>query len=1213
MEIMPVFQEKYGVGVWKTLETGSWRTEDQFIEWLDVILKHSGTVDSHILVKAIQIVDERKCSRRKELIKDLVSKRRPEDCMPPLTAAMIFLNMNDIDSAKEMESKVKTGNIPLMCCVRAKIAITEGDPSKAKKELTRARCSDPTYAMFYELIETIDPTGGWMYRRNIELLVSGKEPIPCGSTDLKGMAERLYAIYHDWYRGLRDDATRAMVSSEEYRNKNPEFLLASARMSIDERDWHSAQMMYDGILASKPNCVYILCEAADSYFRDKNYDRALALYRDAEALDPCSYAVVKGLIQTYYACGMTDEAVQCIVGYLDTEDVELSSYKQCARLLYDWENYNESLKVVSRILTIYPTDMETNILSSKIQVGKGNYNAALDIASEILRKNQGESACRIQYANVLFTMGKVDRAEKETEKVLRSEPDNVGALLLMMSILSVKKDNEGVVQTCKKILNVDPMNEEASGVMAKTLILSSKVKDGTNIESTIHVDVGPKNLMDLASSLITESRYKEAIDVCDEYEKRYGSNLKVKKLKGNAEYCSGEYLKASAAYASAAAMDPIDPIIWHSKGMADEKIGDLDSAEEAFNKAVLMDLNEPEFWISCSSVQEKKGDLTGAVESLNRVIELSPDSSYALVKKGMIFASMGKFEESLYFLKLAYMTDEGNKDILKVERDIYLAASMDDKLINISERIICMDPKDAETVGILAKKYISRGEKARATSIVENAVIRDPHSIPMLLEKKEILTELGDILGAINVCEAILSIQSDNRMIKMDLIDLYTKVGDINSANSLSLEMQGTVKNKEKATMECKVMGASDGESSYQIARSLLKAGDIQGSTRIIERALTSDPLNVKYILLRSEIYEKAGDPRSADAFLSEVISKDGSLPDICEADGDLKYRMGDPNGASVCYNSALKGGKETSIVYSKLGLMQEKLGNYASAINNFTSAVIKDPKNSDAYKHLTACQLIIGNLQAAEKSIETLYVSDRSAMTISLRAKVFAEKKDVSEVQAMYDQYLKCTDKGQQSQDIMVKAMDSVGLKQDANNLSQHVKTKEVVKSTVPDKVPDAVKRYSERVLRRAYTSGLPLSDSDLVAALDIEKDMVNSILRYLSDMSEYGDILPGTPEFDRMETLSMNAITKGDCNDLENDPVIPIPCAFVAGGTKDSDEAKLLVAYIYKVMKTKTDKRVLNDIRVTSVVTKDMTVEEIVKTMHIGIYHAKAFKENL
>lgn len=1211
---MPVFQDKYGLGVWKTLETGSWRTDDQFIEWLDIILKHSGTVDSHILVKAIQIVNERKCSKRKELIKDLVSKRRPEDCMPPLTAAMIFLSINDMDSAKEMESHVKTGNIPFICCVRARIAIAEGDFSKARKELTRARCSDPTYAMFYELIEIIDPTGGWMYRRNIELLVSGKEPIPCGSTDLKGVAEKLYNIYHDWYRGRRDDATREMISSEEYRDKNPEFLLASARMSMDERDWHSAQMMYEGILASKPNCVYILCEAADSYSRDKNYDRSLALYRDAEALDPCSDMVVKGLIQTYHACGMTDEAVQCIVGYLDTESIELSSYKKCARLLYDWENYNESLKVVSRISTIYPDDMETNILSSKIQVGKGNYNAALDIASEVLRKNQGESACRIQYADVLINIGKMDRAEKEIEKVLRSEPENVDALLSMMNILSVKKDNEGVVRICKKILNIDPMNEEASGVMAKTLILSSKVKDGNNVESTIHVDVGPKNLIDLASSLIIESRYKETIEVCNEYEKRYGNNLKVKKLKGNAEYHSGEYLKASASYASAAAMDPIDPIIWHSKGMADEKIGDLDSAEEAFNKAVLMDLNEPEFWISCSSVQEKKGDLNGAVESLNRVIELSPDSSYALVKKGMIFASMGKFEEALYFLKLACMADEGNKDILKVERDIYLAASMDDKLINISERIICIDPKDAETVGILARKYISRGEKGKAISTVDNAVIRDPYSIPMLLEKKEILTELGDILGAINVCETILNIQSDNRMIKTDLIDLYTRVGDFNSANRLNLEMQDTLnKKKEQATVECKVKEVSDGESSYQIARSLLKAGDIQGSTRSIERALTLDPLNSKYILLRSEIYEKAGDLRSADAFLSEVIKKNGNLPEICEANGDLKYRMGDLSGASVCYNSALNGGKETSIVYSKLGLMQEKLGNYEFAINSFTSAVIKDPKNSDAYKHLTACQLITGNLQAAEKSIETLYVSDKSAMTISLRAKVFAEKKNVNEVQSMYDQYLKCTDKSQQSQDIMVKAMDSVGLKQDANNLSQHVKTKEVVKSTVTAKVPDAVKRHSERVLRRAYTSGLPLSDPDLVVALDIEKDMANSILKYLSNMSEYGDILPGTPEFDRMETLSMNAIIKGDCNDLENDPVIPIPCAFVAGGTKDSDEAKLLVAYIYKVMKTKTDKRVLTDIKVTSVVTKDMTVEDMVKTMHIGIYHAKAFKENL
>jgi tetratricopeptide (TPR) repeat protein len=1221
MDIKPVFRDKSELGIWKKLETGSWRNNEQFIDWLDVILRHDGAMDSNILVKAIETVNNRKCLNSAGLIKELVSKRRSIDSMPLLAAAKIFLEAGDINSAKEMESKVKTGNIPSISCVRARIAMAEGDNQRAKKELMRARCSDSTYSQFYDLIEKVDPTGGWMFRRNIELLASGKETVTCGSrSDSKDVAERLYDIYNEWYSERRDDATRELISSEEYRNKNPEFLLASARMSMDENDWHSAQMVYEMILATKPNCMYILCEAAESYFREENYERALSLYRDAEALDPCSERVINGLIETYYACGMLDEAIQCISGYLDMEGVNIDIYARCANFLYGWGRYNESSNVISRVLAIYPEDTGSLILSSKIQVGKGNYSIALDISSDTLHRNPGNKACRLQYASVLLSLGKIERAQKEIEKVLKSEPKNIEALLLMVNVFNIRKDNENAILTCKKILEIDTTNSEALGILAKNVILTGKGQIDTVDSSEIKKDFNPKNMIELAGSLIVQSRFKEAIDLCNEYEKRFGSNLKIKRIRGNAEYALGEYLKASASYASAAAMDPTDPIIWHSKGMADEKSGDLDSAEEAFNKAVLLDLNEPEFWISCSCVQQKKGNMVSAVESLNRAIELSPNSSYALVKKGMIFATMKRYEEALYFLKLADMTDENEKEILKVERDIYLAASMHDKMINISERIIRLDPKDQRTVEILAKEYLSKGEKDLALSTINNALIRNQDSISLLLEKKELLTQTGDFLGIIKVCEKILEIQPDNRMVRTDLADLYLRVGDSRSSTILQDLDQKKVIEKEivketpKKPIDIKESTNDiDPESSYQIACSLLKTGDIQGSIRMIERALSSDQSNSKYILFRAQIYEASGDQKGADAFLSGIIDKGGKVSDICEADGDIKYRMGDLKGASSRYSASISNGKSTSGIYMKLGFMQEKSGDYVSAIDNFKSSVMKDPKNCDAYRHLAACYMLVNKVDDAESTIESLYAFDRSAMTIALRAKVFSEKKDVKEVQSMYEQYLRCTDKVTQSQEIMVKAMESVGLKQDANNVSQAVKNKESSSRPNASKnVPDKVKRNSERVLRRAYTSGSSLRDQDLLESLDIDKDMADAIFRYLSDMSEYGDIVPGTPEFDRMEQLSMNAIIKGDCTGIEEDPIISIPCAFVAGGSKDSDEAKLLVAYIYKVMKIKTDKRVLEDVKAsTAIVSKSMPVEEIVKSMHVGIYHAKTVKE--
>jgi hypothetical protein len=163
--------------------------------------------------------------------------------------------------------------------------------------------------------------------------------------------------------------------------------------------------------------------------------------------------------------------------------------------------------------------------------------------------------------------------------------------------------------------------------------------------------------------------------------------------------------------------------------------------------------------------------------------------------------------------------------------------------------------------------------------------------------------------------------------------------------------------------------------------------------------------------------------------------------------------------------------------------------------------------------------------------------------------------------------------------------------------------------------KVPDTVKRYAERVLRRAYISKLTLNDPDLVSALDIDEVTTKAIMAYLSDISEYGNIAPGTLEFERMEKLSLSAVARGNCTGVEKAPVMSRPCAYVAGGAKDADEAKLLVAYVYKVMSSRRSAKALPpELRkIAESTPKGAGVEDIMRASKIGVYQAKMVKDNL
>ncbi|MDO5862139.1 MAG: hypothetical protein Q4Q58_05040, partial [Thermoplasmata archaeon] len=152
------------------------------------------------------------------------------------------------------------------------------------------------------------------------------------------------------------------------------------------------------------------------------------------------------------------------------------------------------------------------------------------------------------------------------------------------------------------------------------------------------------------------------------------------------------------------------------------------------------------------------------------------------------------------------------------------------------------------------------------------------------------------------------------------------------------------------------------------------------------------------------------------------------------------------------------------------------------------------------------------------------------------------------------------------------------------------------------------SVKRYAEKALRRAYTTRTPASDPDILDALGLDPDVAADVSRYLSEMPEAGQIVPGQGDFDYMERLSHDVIVKMKWDSLEDEPLLPLEKAFVAGGFRDADSAKALVAYVHKAMfapiQQTSDKRLTD---VSMALPKGMSVYEIMRQCDLGVYEAR------
>lgn len=232
----PVLQSTFEYHLWKTLDGGHFPKGGPMVlvRELDT---YEGTVNSAVLV---MLIDALAASGEADIatLRKVVSRSRATDCLPSVRASAVMLEKGDLDGAEELLA-MSAGSQEMVSrsLAEARIRRSRGDIDGAAQFAGCAYGYDASCRGAYKVLAETDTEGGWLQRENIQDIVEGRKPTnPAGH----GRVQELYSIYYDWFTGRRDAATEELVRSPYYKERDPEFLLASARMSVDEKDWHSA-------------------------------------------------------------------------------------------------------------------------------------------------------------------------------------------------------------------------------------------------------------------------------------------------------------------------------------------------------------------------------------------------------------------------------------------------------------------------------------------------------------------------------------------------------------------------------------------------------------------------------------------------------------------------------------------------------------------------------------------------------------------------------------------------------------------------------------------------------------------------------------------------------------------------------------------------------------------------------------------------------------
>lgn len=1144
----PVLQSSFEYHVWKSLD-GKAFSNGGPLALAGEIERYSGKMNSTVLVMMIDTLAEGGLADRTSL-EPLVSKSRSTDCLPSVRASAVLLENGDLDGAeKVLEMSAGAQEMVERSIAAANIALKRGDREAAMSFAYTAYGYDPRCRDAYRILADVDPEGGWPQRENIQDILEGNKPTnPMG----EGRVQDLYSIYYDWFTGRRNVATDKLVVSPYHAEKDPEFLLASARMSVVEKDWHSASMVYTELLSmDAPPFVFV--EAAEAAIGGADPMRAMDLLSRA---DHNSRRVLRDIIRVKMLSGSRSEMMDALRVLLDNERTGSEEYVEAVRFLIGRGMDREATALLDKYSKFVGDDPDTLTMRSIIVMRSGDYPSARYSAMRAVRMDKTNTAARAQLARTLYLMDRKEAAERECDSILAQDGDNRDALALLRDLYMNNGDHERAASTCRRLLESSPGDVVTMMSLAiSTCNLGDRTAASDMFRSILKEDSSRECAVSVISEMLSCGLDRDAMSLCSGLERQFPKEPMLKRLRGNMEYGQGEYLKASVTYAEAASLNPHNPVLWHSKGMADEARGDLESAEDAYNRALLLDQGEPEYWISKASVQERSNDRYGAIESLNRAIELDPRSVYALVRKAVILQASSRDQEALFYVRQAAEIAPKDVRIMDMESDLLTCIGRPDDAERILTARISSEPSETATIK-LARLRLSGGDRDGAVTALDEGLRCDPDSKALSDEREKMVS------------------------------------------GSIGPRMEPEPEPEPEPEMPAK---REDPAALLAMSVSLMEAGDLKAAMRTVDRALVADPNDPDLYCHKARIAMARGDIEGAAFLAGNSLRTNPNHAGLHEVAALARERKGDLRGALAEADLAIANGLDTVSVHSLKGRVLEAMGHPEMAASSYSQAAALDPDDLALAVSLARQQRACGNVSGAYGTVSKVLRKDPSNIpAIMMKAEIANSRGDADSVMSAYDLLTACPDIPSDIKVRMVRILEDVGCREEARML--------VEGTFKPAGVDPAVLKYAEKALVRAYSSRTTADDPSILDAIGLDPEMAKEVSRYLSEVPDIGPIGPDSRDFEYMELQSHEVIMKLRWTDLEGSPLLPLEKVYVATGSRDADAARMLVAYVQKVMLSPAPSTA--DDKVASIamgLPKGMTVYEAMKQCDLGVYEAR------
>ena len=411
--------------------------------------------------------------------------------------------------------------------------------------------------------------------------------------------------------------------------------------------------------------------------------------------------------------GDIQKAVVELQSVLTSDPQNVVAHYNLGRAHFYKQEYEQARQQFAEAIRLRPDYIPGRVELAKLQVTRGDYEAALKSAQEILQLDHGNMAARIIQSASLMGMKKYNESRDLLQTMLKNNPNSTDSLFQLGVVDLAEGKYKDAEDSFRKDYSLEPANS--------------------------------RGLMGLIEVFMAENKEDQAIQLLQDEEKKYPNRVDYHVALGNTAVRAGKYDLAITEFQKVA--DSLGP---NSKAAAD-------------------------IYLRIGETYRRKGDLNGAIASLQKARNMAPENTVILSTLALALDSSGRKQEArvayeqclkldprngVALNNLAYLLTENNGDLdqaltyaqrakqllpaLNEISDtlgwIYLKKQLTDNAVETFKEIVQKQPTHSTYRYHLGMAYAQKGDRLKAIQELREAAKNHPpkdeeDKIKQLLQK----------------------------------------------------------------------------------------------------------------------------------------------------------------------------------------------------------------------------------------------------------------------------------------------------------------------------------------------------------------------------------------------------------------------------------------------------------------------------------------------